>query len=482
MKRNMLLIFIVVLALALYLVPEQKVENISNLDQAESHLISSSCLGSVERVKFIHAGNSQELVLSDSLNSDDLLVRRSKWLLKEPFFAPADDEKVVLLLKAIQELKGSVDKTSPKSNKQNEVGLTPPEGVLILQCGSVQEVLSLGTKSEISKNRYFQKEGEEFLYLVEGDFFESLVSILSDIRAKKILAFQHSDIQGLEVVESDKYFSLEKLESGEWLISTEGRKFKGDSKFIEKKLKDLVGMSISRRFDNPLEVLPFTGLEQPRLIINLKIRIKEETKNHELVLQFGRGILGELLAKKQENTVNPGKESYYLKITKDNPIYELEKSYIADWLQGANHFRQRNPFESVTSKDIKSASLKVDNLSCGLDHSNFSDNPQMQAQLDKALREFYFDTFLSSEELTAYPASANLSAQFQLNSGIVSVSKIKDVVSAIESKEDKVASIWEVSEIGKDSYYGSMLVDRVSIVQEIFKDLCLRGKSSERHS
>jgi hypothetical protein len=55
-------------------------------------------------------------------------------------------------------------------------------------------------------------------------------------------------------------------------------------------------------------------------------------------------------------------------------------------------------------------------------------------------------------------------------------------MSAIESKEDKVASIWEVSEIGKDSYYGSMLVDRVSIVQEIFKDLCLRGKSSERHS
>ena len=75
-----------------------------------------------------------------------------------------------------------------------------------------------------------------------------------------------------------------------------------------------------------------------------------------------------------------------------------------------------------------------------------------------------------------------MSAQFQLNNGIISVSKIKDVVSAIDLKEDKVASIWEVSEIGRDSYYGSMLVDRVSIVQEIFKDLCLRGKSSERHS
>lgn len=479
MRKNILLIAIVLLFLVLYLVPEKKNESSLEYVEQESTLISAECLNSLERIKFIQGESTQELLRSDSLKLDELLIRRSKWLLKEPFLAPADDEKVNAIVASIRGLKGVYNQSSPKSERQGELGLTPPDGVLILECGSSKEILSIGAKSEVSQNRYYQKEGSGFLYLVKDNFFDATVEILKDIRARKILAFNHLDIHGLEVVDGEKFYSVDKLENGDWSVSADGRKFKGDRTFIEKELKDLVGLNISRRFENPLEILSFTGLEKPKLILNLKIEV--EGKVRELVLQFGRGILGDLLAKKQELLLDEAKESYYLKITKDNFIYELERSYISDWLQGANHFRERRPFNGIDASSIKSASLKVGDLSCGLDGPIFVENPRLLSLLKKALDEISFDAFIAPEELSAYQVSGGLSAQFQTDIGILSLSKIRDVVNEIDADKSVVASIWEVGAIGKDSYYGSMLVDKVSLIQNIFKELCVKGKGSERH-
>ncbi len=476
-NRTFLILLLIFVSGVLYLIPDKKNGLSVERGPEKINLFTSSCLDNLSRIQLIKGGSSQELVYSDSVKSDDILLRRSKWLLKQPLLAPANDEQVNYIISILRDLKGALDETAPSASLQGKYGLVPPEGVLILDCLGTKEVLSIGTKSEISENRYYQKEGEESLYLVQDKFIEFLELNLKDIRARKILAFDSSKIQNVDVVDGFKFYAMTREEDGSWTIASDGKKIKGDQSFIEGKLKDLVDISVSRIFENPIEILPLTGLEDPKLILTLKIKSgANPSELAELNLQFGRGVMGDVL-KSSALVQKSNKQLYYLKIAKDNSIYELERSSIADWLQGANYFRARAPFALIDESTVSSATFEVNGISCGLDGRQILDIPELNEVFRKSLDLISFDAFIEPHELSKYVESKGLSAKLQFGTKIITATKVADVFSIDGSKDESVASVLNISEVGKESYYGSISSANMALIEGNFKDLCIKGKA-----
>jgi len=82
--------------------------------------------------------------------------------------------------------------------EQSNFGLNPPKLVLTLQSGQTREIYSFGDYNEISSLRYFQKEGDSNIYLVDDDIFNFLNVDLLKLRAKKPVSFNDKDILSID--------------------------------------------------------------------------------------------------------------------------------------------------------------------------------------------------------------------------------------------------------------------------------------------
>lgn len=471
-KSFFLLILILLLSSTLYLrSPEKNLSTTS--EETDVKIFTSSCVKAANRIKLISPNLSQELIRAKEIESEDLLIKRSKWLLKEPFLAPANDSKVSSLLDLFSNLSGQDSKNAPEASKQAEYGLTPPEAVLIVECGDSKEVISIGSKNAITSNRYFQKEGQTSLLLIKDNFYEDTIALISNIRAKKILGFNPNDIQGIEVIEGDNFFSLIKGDDSHWTIKSPGETIPGDQNLISREVTDLVNIEITRIFDNPLEILPLTGLEKPRLILNLKFKDREESGNSkELILQFGKGLLGDLINKTKQDS-STIKQPYYLKITKDNSIYELESSYISDWLQGPRYFHTRTPLSNIRISNFKNISLQNKIKSCSLSNSDIVNSRNLNNSLNTILHNIQFDALLDQDELSQYKKTDGISINLQDQLTIHSIK----VVAALGdgSLEQSPAVILEYISIGKNPIYGILSSSRLNEIDKELLNICAQG-------
>jgi hypothetical protein len=351
---------------------------------------------------------------TETLSVDSPLLHRANWVLKDPVFAPVSDEVLGELVEAINGISGvSVGPSELRNIDEASLGLTPPDLILIIDKNKGgSEVISFGAKSEISGARYVQREGDSQVYYTRKDFPRFFSSIKDRIKSREVLKIDPALVTGVDVIEGETFFRLlsnvcEDPPSG-WVINASNETWLADTEFFTRKLGELSHLSVSRIFETPVDIFPFTGLDEPFLILNIAFQVDDKRKfvcdkdkKKELLLQFGKGMG---VHRSETGTLEPG-SSYFLKIGGEVRVYEIEKKFFSDWLQGPYHFRSRAPLRDVFSEESP-VSVTVSNpeTSCAVvfGDSGIEEHGELIEQLKKNLMEVSFDAIVLEDELSLY--------------------------------------------------------------------------------
>ncbi|HMO19009.1 MAG TPA: DUF4340 domain-containing protein [Oligoflexia bacterium] len=473
----------------------------------------------ITRLRLISGDGSIDITRSEAINISSPLVHRSSWILKDPSFAPASDEVVGELLSKIMELgavradieEEGIGDLDVDSNSGNQYGLTPPDMVLIIDSDEVSRVISFGSKSKISGKRFVQVEGDPDLYLGSFDFPRYYSSIRERIKSREVLKIDPFQIVGIDVLEGSRFFRLYSFDcsSGEdsWRLKTGGSvPAKVDGDFVLRKLKELSLLKVRRIFEDGQSIYQYTGLESPFLIINMALDLRKgreagcqpgtptvglgsDSSSQELLLQFGKGIGFEVSATSSgansEDNLQvsaPGvvpTQSYFLKIGGERRIYEVEKSFIADWLQGGDHFRSRKPFNDLSVGSIEEIEVLVPESGCtimatGESVSGFSSSLR---EIQDVMSKFKLDAVILPEELDLYPPIAKNGIRLATAEGSYALRE-RSAILAEDSGDGagmRRPSVVEIERPSEEIYYGVLGGDDMSGFDGLIGKICAEG-------
>jgi hypothetical protein len=416
MQKKILVFGLIFFLLGSLLIYDQFFSVKKEANTKEQKLLSFEKLD-ISRIRVLGTVDSAvDISKAETVSVDSPLLHRANWVLKDPFFAPVSDEVLDELLEAISAISGvSVSPSELKNIDEASLGLTPPDLILIIDKNKGgSEVVSFGSKSEISGARYIQREGDPQVYYTRKDFPRFFSSIKDRIKSREVLKIDPQLITGIDVIEGKTFYRLksnvcEDPSSG-WVINASKETWLADSEFLARKIEELSHLSVSRIFETPIEIFPFTGLDDPFLILNISFQVDDKRqfvcdkdRKKELLLQFGKG-LG--IQRSEAGTLETG-SSYFLKIGGEVRVYEIEKKFFSDWLQGPYHFRSRTPLIKVFNEDSPapvSITIRNPETSCAvvLGESGVSEHKELVNQVKKNLMNISFDAIVLEEELSLY--------------------------------------------------------------------------------
>jgi hypothetical protein len=430
--------------------------------------------------------SSIDISRSNTLPVESPLLHRANWVLKDPAFAPVDEVVFDDLLHRIERVSGSVftDEVDEAS-----LGLSPPELILIMDFeDGKKEVLSFGTKSPVTKRRFIQREGDSRMYVTSQDFPRYFTEIQDKIKSREVLKVNPGLVTTVDVIHEEEYFRLisQACQKGEnhWTVSGKTGSLQGDAEFISRKIRELSNLKVKRIFETPVEIFSFTGLDNPFLVLNLSFQVDEtgefvcdKDKKKELLLQFGKGLGVQL----SEAGTLASDVSYYLKIGGEVRLYEIEKGFFSDWLQGYYHFRERCPFcdlSEISTESITSISISDPDSSCSVVFGEGAESEieSVFSSLQGSLNEVIFDALLTESELQQYPSRTDISFEIGLSDDAVSF----EVAGAIKETSDGESAdllpvILKVKRHNESPYYGVLRDDTLSPLRLVVKDICNRG-------
>ncbi len=461
-KSKLIIVLFVLLGLIalIFLVPRH-----NEIPQVNSQtkIFSVTDRNDLSRIRFAGALGSYDLNKTSILKTSNPIFERSDWVLREPLFAPIAEERIKELINIVFELAGEeVPVASVPQDKMAEYGLLPPSIVLILNFGDKKEVLSFGSTNSVTNQFFIQKENSENLYLVKDDVLRKIQEILSQLRSYQVLKFDPSNVQQVDVVTGNTFYRLvsdcEKVPT--WKATAEGLNMKADSSLVARELKELSEISVRRIYDNPLDILEFTGLSTPILVFKLifkseksemmcEVGSPKEMKTREVLFQIGKGTGINLEVGSAQM-----KSTYYLKINGENIIYEIDKGTFGDWLQSVAHFRDKQPFESMKLSDYQKVEIVTPEQNC----ANITEIENVKG-IDELFRKFKslkLDVLLSPSEIAQYEKVNGMKVDFfdkqNCNQALEVVGALKQ--RTVDGQEVQVASVLRINKCGELQMYG----------------------------
>lgn len=504
MKKKLIFFGVVFLVLAGLRAYDFYREQRASGDSADLVSLVAIPFDSIDRIRLLAPSGSLDISRSISIATKSPLIHRANWVLKDPFLAPASDEVVEELVNRAHSFRAEpfllskdevprapeIDEISGASDGEkvhrNPYGLTPPELVLIFDTPDEKKVVIFGSKNEISGRRFVQVEGDPKLYLMEDDFPKYFASIKNRIKSREVIKIDPSKVRGVDVVEGNNFF---RLASGEcdktdvWTVNASREVWLADAELVERKIGDLSRLTVSRIFDDAVTIFPYTGLEEPFLILSLSVELEESGKSGcgsgnkiDLLLQFGKGVG---INKTGEGSIEPA-QSYFLKIGDDPRIYGIERTFISDWLQGPGHFRVRTPFQGLESVEhYQGLEISDPDLRCSavISKSGISEGPEGEFHESiKSLREFLpqvrLDAILSEKELPLYQQRDGARISLLLDSGTISINERASIEMPEGGNSNLVPLIVEIVRINEPSYFGVINGELVSQMKKIIKGFC----------
>lgn len=279
------------------------------------------------------------------------------WTLKKPEGARVDKNYVSLLLETLMTLAPEVKIPKEQvSSKQGIYGLKPPQLIVTAKFKDEKKIFSFGKINKISGGRYFQIENDASIYLVPETIFSIFDKTSAEIREVFTVQYNSEEIDSLVVQAQGKTpFILNKTQENEndlpvWSIRANGSETLADGDLVRKSLQKLTMLRAEEFIDNGADRLPFFGLSQPLLTLRVAKKHKSE------VSIFGKGVTA---YESEDKQVGVG-VAYYQKIAGSPWIYRVQREPINAFLKGANSFRAKNPFASLSEPDLRLLFIKTE--------------------------------------------------------------------------------------------------------------------------
>lgn len=480
--RFKLISVLAILALLLALVFLVPAHNEITSTLKEQRISSIFDRNSISRIRLTGLLGSYDFNKSLSLNDKNPMLLRSEWVLREPLYAPVKNEKIQELVNLVFNISGEmVPEGEFQKDRLEEYGLLPPAIVLILDFEGKKEVFSLGSVNQVTERFFIMKEGEETFYLTHGSIIKKIQEILADIRSEQVLKFDSSKIKQLDVLRGDSFYRLFTTCSevgNNWSITSDGIEMRADSDLVTRELKELTEIRVSKIYDNPLDILQFTGLANPILIFKVLFKgdsdaaacsINENAKDIELIFQIGKGV-----SAKSELGKAKLQGSLYLKINGENVIYEIDKGTFGDWLQSVDHFRDKTPFSEFDAHKFSKVELLFPEKKCAnlVELAKVKDAPLIVEKF-KNLR---FDMFVQKDEFKNYTMITGTKIAFKSESscylGYEEIGNLEQSLEPSLDKKEVVAKFVRLFKCGEPEIYGILSREQAEEISSFALKAC----------
>jgi hypothetical protein len=216
----------------------------------------------------VKAGDSPALVFA---------MEDGKWRMTAPISGPTEHYTVsgdARKISSLQYVKAYAP-GDPERPTSDMTSLDSPSRIVKLTDeDGKSSVVKIGARQTLSNKTYVQKEGDETVYLVEGDLNKDLRRGVSDYRGKRVAEFSQSDAVRIEVA-GQRQYTLVKSD-GKWTIESP-IKGRADAGQVRSLLSSLSGTRVEAFVDDAPKGLRPYGLETPRL----KVAVTTETRKEK---------------------------------------------------------------------------------------------------------------------------------------------------------------------------------------------------------
>lgn len=213
--------------------------------------------------------SAMEVVLDSGEPALQFVRKDEKWRITAPVKGPAEHWAVQNDADKIKNLKTvkAYGPDAPERPTDDMTGLDAPRRVVKLtDADGKAYVVKIGARQALSTNTYVQKEGDDTIYLVEGDLNQELKKRLSDYRGKRVAEFTQSDAIAVSV-EGEQGWRLVKNDS-KWTLERPV-KARADSTQVNSLVASIANLNATAFVDDaPASLRPY-GLDPPRLRVTV---------------------------------------------------------------------------------------------------------------------------------------------------------------------------------------------------------------------
>ena len=286
---------------------------------------------------------------------------RRLWRLDRPLDAPASShtmERIVHLLVSLES--GNIIAAKDVEEDQSVYGLAPPELFLTVLGSFGERKMSFGKKHPVSGRRYLQPENDGRIFLIDEALFDMLSKPSDSLRERHPGTFEPGEVQTIITLNPEaKPMVFRRMhEEAEgidhWQLQSDSKEWVADADVIHRELTELAGLEAKEFVDNAAENLMLLGLSQPKLTIRLTLSPDASGKPRDMLFQIGQGMGIE----KDEANAAALRQMYYMKLSGEPWVYRFDKAFFRDWLQPAEHFLDRTPFDDLSGEDFSGVRIE----------------------------------------------------------------------------------------------------------------------------
>lgn len=163
----------------------------------------------------------------DNANGHFVLTRDgSGWKLTSPMMVSADASVVDALVAAVADVTKTrnveVDGRPPVATEVAMFGLLPPKAWVMLAADEGTKVLEIGKRNDFNGEVYARVRGADFVWMVGGGIEFQVNKSLFDLRDKRLLVFEPSEVERIDVVQNDRRLYAIVRENGKHRLLLDG--------------------------------------------------------------------------------------------------------------------------------------------------------------------------------------------------------------------------------------------------------------------
>ena len=364
--RNTLILFILLVALGAYVY----------FVEFKKHEKTEAAKKESKKVILLQQDSLQSLAFQNINGSFTVKKIQGQWKVTDPLYTEADETTLNSMLSSLL-----------NAEKDNEFIIDPQEmadyglddRAIVVRLESNQgekDSIRLGDNAPVG-SFVFSNKTDSLVFTISQSVKNNFTKKLFDIRDKKILHFQRTDVQQIMVQNAFGKFDFEKVNATDWTLRNISRP--ADNTKISAILSKLENNRIKEFVDEEGSQLKKYGLDKPAYQVDL--------------------LLGQEQGQKRLFLSRSVEKKYYARDESRRPIFEVDSFLIKDINQKITDFRSKD-LVSFSRSDINRMSIEyADTLfSCTKDTAGnwFLEDPARQA-----LQQQKISSFLSNLDFTS---------------------------------------------------------------------------------
>ncbi len=235
-----------------------------------------------------------------------------EWQITQPETLKADGTEIQQFLSDVELLTAQQFVSDPAGDLA-QYGLdSPPLSIRLWE--KAQETpyeLLLGSSDPEHQGIYAKIGHQDDVVLVKTDALEQLHKTVVDLRYKKILSFDHAQVEKIQLTYSDQKLVLEK-DGDDWKASEPESKKVAFFK-VNNLLYELTDLEFTQKFDEPESDLSQYGLVEPELALTLW----GDTKNELFTLLIGKST--------------ETQDVCYVKVASKTAVYAIDPQFLQEF-------------------------------------------------------------------------------------------------------------------------------------------------------